>query len=122
MSWYATMGKWMLPWGLWACIGVLATGCGDELEAEPVSVGTEVQAMRAGCTLLRPVGWSVGQNSCAEYCLRPGGPPRRTPMDDGDERELFATCNSSGRARAFCNDGRISVQPISCIEGNVEPD
>src|SRR5262245_56274781 len=65
----------------------LVSGCAtDEPETD-----TGSQELAVGCTVLRPIGWSVGLTSCHEYTIPVGAPPDLFPLALGASATFTAT-------------------------------
>lgn len=82
----------------------------------------EPQAFGSGCTLLRPAAW-YGSVMCVEYQLPAGLPGALHPMDDGESFITYSDNSGGGfgigHARISCNDGTISIETLSCFNGEI---
>lgn len=107
---------------MWSVVMIMSAGCavdpgGDPGDGEGETVASEVQALGAGCTLLRPLMWDVGGNQCLEYANTP------LPMADGD---VYTASSGGGgfyghgSVSIKCNNGSLEQLSISCRPG-VEP-
>ncbi len=74
----------------------------------------------ASCTILRPVGWSVGTGRCHEFTIPPGSPPIVFTLPDGDTATFGATPGGifgSGQITFLCTNGLLSIVSEFCSPG-----
>jgi hypothetical protein len=97
----------------------LVSSCAaDEPETDTAS-----QGLGASCTILRPVGWSVGTGRCHEFTIPVNAPPIRFTLPDGDEATFGATPGGmfgSGQITFLCTNGVLSIVSESCTPGGGE--
>jgi hypothetical protein len=101
---------------LGVCILLLGmnAGCGpDEKTA------TRIQDLGAGCTLHRPVTWTVSGTTCVE---NPNATD--TPMDDGQSIQIFADVYGvfgDGSVTYRCDNGAIVQVSATCHQATGDP-
>jgi hypothetical protein len=75
------------------------------------------------CTILRPVGWSVGTGRCHEFTIPPSAPPIVFTLPDGDTATFGATPGGmfgSGQITFLCTNGSLSIVSEFCSPGGGE--
>jgi hypothetical protein len=100
---------------------LISRGAPDEPQTDTAS-----QGLGAGCTVLRPIGWSSGVTSCHEFTIPVNSPPILLPLSDGQSATFEATPGGgfgTGELTVRCEDGVIVVVSKSCSRsgGGSEP-
>jgi hypothetical protein len=91
----------------------LVSGCAtDDAETDTAS-----QGLGATCTILRPVGWSVGATPCHEFTIPVNSPPIQFLLADGLSATFDATPGGGfgrGQITLQCQNGVPRTVHATC--------